>query len=131
MPFPLTLGPTGTLQTSIFLSFAFTSAGLFTFVSPSHPDVFGLPAETTTPVWSLQGVRDLTMGVAYGLLAWQRNYAGTKALMTAHVITGVVDAAVVWEYGKKAKMWGHAAGTTVMATVVAGWWLNGGEGVHI
>ncbi|KAF2501490.1 hypothetical protein BU16DRAFT_201064 [Lophium mytilinum] len=130
MAFHPGLGPIGTLRTSIFLSFAFTSMGIFTFVSPTQPKVFGLPSEIATRVWSLVSVRDITMGVAYGVLAWQRNYAGIKALITAHVITGGVDAATVWKYGEKPKTWGHAAGTTAMAAIVAGWWLNGREAIE-
>jgi hypothetical protein len=71
-----------------------------------------------------KGARDITLGICYFALGYQREFSAVRVLMMAHAVTGIVDAMAVHRYGLEKKAWGHGIGTAgLVVFLVSGvWW---------
>jgi hypothetical protein len=106
-----------------FMGVASLSIGLLALISPfKAAEVFGVAlispssSSSTSPPSTLaflaaKGGRDISLGICYFALGYQREFSAVRVLMMAHAVTGVVDAVAVYRYGLETKAWGHGIGT--------------------
>lgn len=96
-------------------------------LSPIQAQVaFGVHATSSAPnaYLAAKGARDITLGICYFAFGYQRNLRALRTLVMAHVVTGAVDTAIVYLYGIKEKVWGHAIGTLGLVVLVAGGFID-------
>ncbi|KIM99184.1 hypothetical protein OIDMADRAFT_19995 [Oidiodendron maius Zn] len=110
-----------------FMGISSIFLGLLALISPSTAaDLFGvrLPSSSSSPssphstsataFLAAKGARDITLGICYLALGYEQELRIVRIMMLAHMVTGVIDALVVWAQrgeSKEKRVWTYGIGT--------------------